>query len=174
MFLLFDIGGTTTRFAISYMGDKIDDVKLFPTNHDFSIAINEMKTVANELSKGERYHAVVGGMRAYDKKSGTLFHQPNFPMWVDAPVQQWMRETWGDVYLENDAALDGLGEAVYGAGKNYSIVGYITLSTGIGGARIVDCKLEKTEYSFEPGNMYIPSGESEVVVFEQLVSGSAI
>ena len=69
MFLLFDIGGTTTRIAISHTGDKVDDVKLFPTNHDFSQAMDEMNHVSHEFSKGEKYHAVVGGVRAFNKKT---------------------------------------------------------------------------------------------------------
>ena len=38
MFLLFDIGGTTTRMALSRTGDALDEVKLFPTNHNFTEA----------------------------------------------------------------------------------------------------------------------------------------
>ena len=151
MFLLFDIGGTTTRMAISQTGDSLDDVKIFPTNHNFSEAIVQMKTIADEFSKGEKYHAVVGGVRAYDKKRGQLFNQPNFPMWVDEPLLLKLKELFGDsVYIENDAALVGLGEAVYGAGKGSKIVAYITLSTGVGGARITNGKIDETMFD---GNM---------------------
>src|SRR3989339_806271 len=38
--------------------------------------------------------------------------------------------------IENDAAVVGLGEARYGAGKSYEIVAYLTISTGVGGAKI--------------------------------------
>ena len=175
MFLLFDIGGTTTRMAISQTGDSLDDVKIFPTNHNFSEAIVQMKTIADEFSKGEKYHAVVGGVRAYDKKRGQLFNQPNFPMWVDEPLLLKLKELFGDsVYIENDAALVGLGEAVYGAGKGSKIVAYITLSTGVGGARITNGKIDETMYSFEPGNMLISAKNGEVEYLEKLVSGTAI
>ena len=174
MFLLFDIGGTTTRFAISYTGEKVDDVKLFPTNHDFPSAIEEMKKVAQDLGKGEKYHAVVGGVRSYNKKTGTLFNQPNFPMWVDAPLLQTMKDLWGDVYIDNDCVMVGLGEAVYGGGKDHRIVAYITLSTGVGGCRITAGKVDETVYSFEPGNMIVPGYDGEIDVMENVVSGSAI
>ncbi|MDO8270236.1 MAG: ROK family protein [Candidatus Levybacteria bacterium] len=174
MFLLFDIGGTTTRMAISHTGDKVDDVKLFPTNHDFASAMEEMRKVAYEFSNGEKYHAVVGGVRAYDRKKGTLFNQPNFPMWVDAPLLETMKSMWGDVYLENDAVMVGLGEAIYGAGKGFDIVAYITLSTGVGGCRITKGRVDSTEYSFEPGNMLISDSNGGSNYLEDLVSGSAI
>lgn len=173
MFLLFDIGGTTTRLAMSLTGDKIDEVKLFPTNHNFTKAMLEMKSISQEFSKGEKYHAVVGGVRSYNKKNGELFDQPNFPLWLHEPLLSKMREMWGDVYLENDAVLDGLGEAVYGAGKNTRIVAYLTLSTGVGGCRVTGGRVDESEFSFEPGNMILNvNGQNEVV--ENLISGSAI
>ena len=173
MFLLFDIGGTTTRMAISHTGEKVDDVKLFPTNHNFYEAMEQMKNVASELSSGEKYHAVVGGVRSYNYKTGYLFDHPNIPLWVGEPLLLKMKEAWGDVYIENDCVMVGLGEAVYGAGKGNKIVAYVTLSTGVGGCRITNGKADPTEYSFEPGNMLIlgPDGQDYL---ENVVSGSAI
>lgn len=174
MFLLFDIGGTTTRLAMSHTGDKIDQVKLFPTNHDFPAAMEEMKKVAYEFSGGEKYHAVVGGVRSYDKKTGTLFSNSNFPLWVDGPLLKTMKDMWGEVFIENDCVMCGLGEAVYGAGKDNNIVAYVTLSTGVGGCRITGGKPDPTVFSFEPGNMIVPTSDGKSDVMENIVSGSAI
>jgi len=68
----------------------------------------------------------------------------------------------------------GLGEAVYGAGKGKSIVAYVTLSTGIGGAKIVDGKVEKTYFGFEPGMMLMPDREGKNEYFEKLISGKSL
>jgi len=174
MYLLFDIGGTTTRMAISHTGETVDVVKMFPTNQNFEEAMGEMGRVAAEFSNAQKYTAVVGGVRAYNKKSGMLFNQPNFPLWVDEPLLERMKEMWGRVYLENDCVMVGLGEAVYGAGKDNSIVAYITLSTGVGGCRITDGKADVTDYGFEPGNMYISGTNEEHNHLENLISGSAI
>jgi predicted NBD/HSP70 family sugar kinase len=161
--------------AISHAGNSLDEVKLFPTNHNFAEAMSQMKAIADDFSRGEKYHAVVGGVRAYDKKKGQLFNQPNFPMWVDDPLLSKFKELFGpSVYIENDAALVGLGEAVYGAGKGSKIVAYITLSTGVGGARITNGKIDETSYSFEPGNMLISAKNGEVEYLEKLVSGTAV
>lgn len=175
MFLLFDIGGTTTRMAISQTGDKLDDVKLFPTNHNFSEAMEKMHQVSDEFSNGETFHAVLGGVRSYDRQTGTLFHQPNFPLWGGEPLLATMREMWGkDVFLENDAVMVGLGEAIYGAGKGFDIVAYVTLSTGVGGCRINRGSVDDTEFSFEPGNMLVAGRNGTPVCLEQVISGSAI
>ena len=44
-------------------------------------------------------------------------------------------------FIDNDAKVAGLAEAVLGAGKGCPIVYYTTVSTGIGGALVVDGKL---------------------------------
>lgn len=44
-------------------------------------------------------------------------------------------------FIDNDANVAGLAEAVLGAGKGYPIVYYVTVSTGIGGALVVNGKL---------------------------------
>lgn len=59
------------------------------------------------------------------------------------------------MFLANDADLVGLGEAVYGAGKGYKVVAYFTVSTGVGGARIVNKRIDKGVFSFEPGWQYV-------------------
>lgn len=175
MFLLFDIGGTTTRMALSRTGDALDEVKLFPTNHNFSEAMAYMKGIAEEFSRGEKYHAVVGGVRAYDPKKGQLFNQPHFPMWVGEPLLLSMQSMWGEsVFLNNDAAMVALGEATYGAGKGKKIVAYITLSTGVGGCRIVGGKIDNAYYGFEPGNMLIGDKSGRQEYLEKLVSGTAL
>jgi len=159
--------------GLSYTGEKVDDVKLFPTNHNFAEAIEEMKKVASEFSKGEKYHAVVGGVRSYNKFTGSLFDHPTISLWVGEALLERMKEAWGDVYIENDCVMDGLGEAVHGAGKGNKIVAYITLSTGVGGCRITNGRADEAVFSFEPGNMLI-SGPDGQDYLENIVSGTAI
>ena len=74
---------------------------------------------------------------------------------------------------ENDSAIVGLGEAVYGAGKGARIVEYITVSTGVGGARFVDGKLDVSAQGFEMGHQYLGMGENAPTL-EKLISGTAI
>ena len=73
--------------------------------------------------------------------------------------------------LENDAALVGLGEATDGAGKGSAILAYVTISTGVNGARIVDGQIDRATYGFEIGEQYV---DDSARTFEELVSGRAI
>jgi predicted NBD/HSP70 family sugar kinase len=74
--------------------------------------------------------------------------------------------------IENDASLATLGEAVYGAGKGFDIVAYITISTGIGGGLVVDRKIQRKKYSFEPGHQIVNYKTREVL--HDLISGTAL
>ena len=64
------------------------------------------------------------------------------------------------VFIDNDANMAGLAEAVLGAGKDEDIVYYITHSTGIGGALIVGKKLISGQKGFagEIGNIVVKDG----------------
>ncbi|MFV0380306.1 MAG: ROK family protein [Anaerorhabdus sp.] len=60
-------------------------------------------------------------------------------------------------YIDNDANCAGLAEALVGAGKGKPIVYYVTISTGIGGAMVVNGKLVsgKSGYAGETGNLIV-------------------
>lgn len=64
------------------------------------------------------------------------------------------------VFIDNDANMAGLAEAVLGAGKDEDIVYYITHSTGIGGALIAGKKLISGQKGFagEIGNIVVKDG----------------
>jgi predicted NBD/HSP70 family sugar kinase len=66
-----------------------------------------------------------------------------------------MENTGIETYIENDTAMVGLGEAAYGAGKDFDIVAYLTISTGVGGARIVGRRIDANVFGFEPGHQII-------------------
>jgi glucokinase len=55
--------------------------------------------------------------------------------WRDFPLVEHLRDLLGGipVAMDNDANAGALGEAHYGAGRGYSPLFYMTLSTGIGG-----------------------------------------
>jgi len=76
----------------------------------------------------------------------------NLPDWNDKPFLDQVAKSLGaEVFFENDAALVGLGEAHFGAGKDAEIVVYMTVSTGVGGSRIVDGEIDRSMNGFEPG-----------------------
>ncbi len=84
-------------------------------------------------------------------------------------------------YIDNDANVAGLAEAVLGAGKGYESVYYITISTGIGGAYIYQGKVigGNRNHAGEVGNMIVDSnapkiGGMNAGAIETIASGTAL
>ncbi len=156
MYVVFDIGGTKTRLAYSKDGVDIGEPIIIPTPKDFEEGMAVFEESFKELSRKKLVKAVAGGIRRLDPKKEMLLPDFRLPDWSGKPLKQKLEQmTSVSVYLENDTAMVGLGEAVVGAGKDYRIVVYITISTGVGGARIVDKKLDEKVLGFEPGHQII-------------------
>ena len=150
MYLLFDIGGTKTRLALSKDGKKFGDVVIIETPQKFEEGISVFKKAVEELTKGEKITKAVGAISGpLNREHSMVINAPNLKGWNNKPLQKELKKILSaPVVIENDAALVGLGEAVYGAGKGYDIVAYITVSTGVGGARIVNKAIDVSAMGF--------------------------
>lgn len=170
--LLFDIGGTKTRLAISQDKESISEPLLLETDKNYQKGVDLLIKSASNLVKFEELEIAAGGIAGpLDRDKSCLVGSPNLPDWIAKPLKKDLEKILGKrVLLENDAALAGLGEATYGAGKGFSIVSYLTVSTGVGGVRVVDGKIDKNFYGFEPGHQIIDSFKT----LESLISGTAI
>ena len=156
MNLLFDIGGTKTRFAISRDGNSFEEPVIFETQKNFDAAMREYKSRVDTLVTGEKIEKSVGGIRRLNAEKNAILPDFRLPDWSEKPLKKKLSEvTGGEVFLENDTALVGLGEAVAGAGKDKNIVVYMTISTGVGGVRIVNKKIDENVFGFEPGHQII-------------------
>ena len=67
-------------------------------------------------------------------------------------------------YLENDANVAGLAEALVGAGKGLQTVFYVTISTGIGGVLVFDGKTVSGKHGFggEIANIVIDRNREKI------------
>lgn len=156
MYILFDIGGTKTRVAYSKDGLSFKEPLVCNTEKDFSTALTTMVELFRKAAAGGSVKAAAGGVRALDRDKKKLRPHPHYPLWVGEPLHEELEKMLGvPVYLENDAALAGLGEAVVGAGQGFPIVAYLTVSTGVGGARIINGAVDFSAQGFEPGNQII-------------------
>lgn len=157
MYLLFDVGGTNTRVAVSRDNQTIETSKTFPTNPDYKIGYDKICEVGIELAKGEHISKIAGGLAgALDRQKTQLLTAPNLNGWSNQPIKSDLQKRFEvPVYLENDTAMGALGEAVFGTGRNYEIVAYLALGTGLGGCRIVHGKMDHSALGFEPGHQYI-------------------
>ena len=138
-FLLFDLGGTKMRVALSRDGSALDEVKSVPTPARFDEGVDTLLRVAREVLGAHTPVAVVGGIGwVLDKSRSHIFRstKANLLDWNDKPLRGELEKRLNaPVRLENDSVLAALGEAVRGAGKGHNIVAYYTVSTGVGGAR---------------------------------------
>lgn len=176
-----DLGGTKIYTAIARTGsDIVAEVKL-PTDaraskeRVFENVCCSVKLACAQAGIAPSKLAAIGiGVPGpIDYTTGTVRVCPNIPSWKKVPVHELLQERFGvPVTVENDARVAGLAEARYGAGKGFSHVFYTTVSTGIGGAIVIDGRIYHgaTGGAGEIGQTRLPDG----TLFERSAAGPAI
>ncbi|MBI1975724.1 MAG: ROK family protein [Candidatus Vogelbacteria bacterium] len=158
MHIIFDIGGTKMRIAGVHNDGIFSEPFVFPTPvDDFNVGMEILADAAHKLSGGEPIQSAAGGVAGpFDPGKTMLVNAPNIPGWIRMPLKKELEHRLGaSVLLENDVAMSALGEALVGAGKGFSIIAYVSVGTGVGGARIVDGKIDRNRYGFEIGHQII-------------------
>jgi predicted NBD/HSP70 family sugar kinase len=159
--ILFDIGATKTRMAYSSDGEIFEEPRVFETPKNYEEGFKLFAETAKELAKGREIKKIAGGMSR------------SISGWTEENLKDDLYKTFGaDIFIENDAAIVGLGEANWGAGRGFEIVAYITVSTGVGGARIVNGKIDERAIGFEPGKQIIDMDSGKNL--EDMISGRAL
>lgn len=174
MYLLIDIGGTNLRVGTSLDLHHLDKVESKPTPKSYKDGLKLIGEIVKLLNCADIDGCCVGISGSLDKDKTSLTASPHLEDWINQPLKEALaKKLKCPVYLENDAALAGLGEASFGAGQNYSIVAYLTVSTGVGGARVVDQAIDQSSLGFEPGHQII-SSKGHFKELEDYVSGSGL
>lgn len=181
MFLSVDIGGTYTRVGISADGKKISKKIKFGTPKNYDDGLDQLEEAIEEITGGKIPRKIaVGAASPIDYVKGTMMKPPALRKWAGHSIRKELEvRLHTDVHLENDAALGALGEAHTSRRKKYKVVAYITLSTGIGGARIVNGRIDYHATPMEPGHQILdPKGRfwpgcGQKGCFEALGSGRA-
>lgn len=145
------------RIGISTNGDTVDSYRKVLTPQDFEEGIKTIKQLADELSQGQKIEGVAGGVAViFDKTKSLILHSPHLPNWINKPLKTELENMFGTaVFLDNETAIAGLGEATKGAGVGKNIVAYLPIGTGVGGVRIVSGKIDENCLGFEPGHQII-------------------
>lgn len=163
MFIVCDIGGTKTRLSCATNKELVGETIVFPTEQDFEIEKIKLKEAVQKLSgttTAELFICGLPGALSIEKKE--LVNAPNLPLWEGRNIEEELATLLTlPVSMLNDTALVGLGEAHFGAGRGYAIVAYVTVSTGVGGARIVNKKIDESVFGFEPGHQIIEGKDLE-------------
>ena len=182
-YIIFDIGGTKTRVARTHDLETYEEPVKFDTVPDGGAGIEKFIEVVKEVSQGEPITGMAGGLRGIlDREKTMMVSDPGGALkgWENEPLANILSEAFdAQVFFENDAAIVGLGEAVFGAGKGSEIVAYHTVSTGVGGAKIEHGKVDESAAGFEPGHQTLDIDRSifndgTTHTLENLVSGTAL
>lgn len=172
MYAAVDIGGTKTLVAVfDPNGNIVEQVK-FPTPPNYEDFKQQLAGNVAQLTTKEFVAGAIGIRGNVDRSAG-LALQDDVLAWRNAPVRDDCKQTFGcEFALENDSKLAGLSEAMRVKDK-YRKALYVTISTGIGSAFVVDGKLDPDTQDSEIGkNVYEHDGE--VRQLEDFASGKAI
>ncbi len=186
--LVLDLGGTQLRLALANRDGKLLSRYAAPTQAAQSQRrlIGRINRAIREITSDIDLKQVLGMGVAVaglvNPETGVLLCSPNLPRLSNVRLKALLeREIKAPVWLANDASLAALGEHRFGAGRGFSHLVYITVSTGIGGGVIIDngLFLGGQGYAAEIGHMVIdPDGPrcacGNMGCLEAFASGSAI
>ncbi|MGH9129062.1 MAG: ROK family protein [Acidimicrobiales bacterium] len=141
-----DVGGTHMRAAVVDPLGKVLDARRTPTPHedphpDALVAL--IRSVLDLPAGGDVSQAVVGLPGQVNYRTGSLEWAPHIPSsWVQELTAVGLSLVLGsEVLLANDADLAAVGEAYFGAGRGYSDVAFVTISTGLGAGVVLGGKV---------------------------------
>jgi len=186
-YISVDIGGTKCAVSLwqedcpANPPEMLKKIK-FATLPTPEATIAQLVSHAKDLSEGQAIDAVgisCGG--PLNSKKGLLLCPPNLPGWINIDIVTPFREAVGaPAYLQNDANACALAEWLWGAGKGYRNVVFLTFGTGMGGGLILDGKLYcgTSDMGGEVGHMRVaedgPVGFGKRGSFEGYCSGGGM
>lgn len=180
-----DLGGTNVRAAIVDENGMILSMKKEASEPDKGAkhVVAKMISLIESLDGYEQCEGIGMGIPGpIDTVKGSIIVSTNLPKLVGYPLANEMSKHFNKpVFMDNDVKVAALGEAVLGAGKGYPIVYYVTISTGIGGALVVDKKVISGQngHAGEVGNICVDRSREKynilnVGAVENEASGTAI
>ncbi len=189
LFGVVDIGGTKIVAGIATAGEILATTKIATDVFDGADAVTARITTAirdvqRQLSLESRTLDGVGVSvpGPLDSTLGVVSFSPNLH-WVDYPIAARLSAALEGVpvVIDDDGNCAGHGEAAFGAGIGYRHQVYLTISTGIGGAVILDGRVHRgfCDAAGEVGHMTIVPGGPDCLCgnsgcLEALASGTAI
>ncbi|MCS7176500.1 MAG: ROK family protein [Candidatus Kapabacteria bacterium] len=181
-----DIGGTKTLvLACDADGAEIHR-EGFPTPQSLATGLKQLMEAIERVSAGAPIAAIgisIGGPIDRERDTVSPLHQPE---WRDVPLRQLLQERFRcPCRIEVDTDAAALGEWYFGGVRDSPLV-YVTLSTGVGGALLLEGSLYRGADGYHPelGHQVVPNefGDPHPVTcscgatncLEALISGRAL
>jgi len=152
-----DIGGTNLRAAVVSKEGKIVEMFKIENQVEKGAAYNLEKLVSQIKTQWNSYEIEkvgVGAPGPLDLKAGKLLNPVNLKGWENFNIKEFLSKKLNlPVKVNNDANVAGLAESIVGSAKECELVFYITVSTGVGGALILNNKIINGAHS-QAGEIY--------------------
>ncbi|HUJ21569.1 MAG TPA: ROK family protein [Bryobacteraceae bacterium] len=179
--LAVDIGGTQFSVAL-FEGDRMARRETRPTDREGARdwMLEHVVKIARGWQRDTPYKRCgIGFGGPVDFRNQRVAFSTHVGGWNDFRLTEFLsRELGVPAIMDNDANAGALGEAMYGAGKGYSPLFYMTLSTGIGGGIFADGDIWRGAdgWAGEIGHLTIRPGGPECLCkargcFERMCSG---
>ncbi|MEZ5426967.1 MAG: ROK family protein [Pyrinomonadaceae bacterium] len=142
-----DIGGTKIALALENPAGERVASRRVPTQADLGpdrVLSNIHRALEEMLAETQTEPVAVGLVSPgpIDIERGLVLSPTNLPNWDEFPIVELVEKKLGvPVIFDNDANAAALGEYFEGAGRGFRDIFYVTISTGIGGAIILDGQL---------------------------------
>lgn len=155
-YLGIEIGGTKLQIVVGDAAAKIVQrhrLTVDPARGAAGIR-EQIETTVAELARTGKPAAVgVGFGGPVDWQTGKICRSHQIEGWSEFDLGHWLQaQINAPVFVDNDANVAALGEALHGAGRNANSSFYVTLGSGVGGGLVVG------------GNIYhgVKPGEAEI------------
>ena len=144
-FIAVDLGGTNIRAALVDEDGKILDVKKDATEATLGKehVMEKMEKLIASLNGYESAEGIGLGIPGpTDTVNGKIIISNNLPDLVAYPIADRIRKHFNKpTFMANDVKVAGLAEALLGEGRGKNNLYYLTISTGVAGAMILDGKV---------------------------------
>ena len=180
-----DIGGTNSRIALVDENMNIVERTQFRTDaHDPIPTIVRLSEALKDMAGDKELVGMgVSCPGPLDLINGKVLNTPNLhDSWQDFPIAGEIEKVTGiPTYLENDANLAALAEAVVGERRDYNYVQFLTISTGLGSGQVINHKIYQGAHGYGHEVAYAPlwrNGPQHGKIYpggvEAICSGTAI
>ena len=151
MYLIgIDVGGMSIKGGLVDISGNILYKTSIPTTEKYTAEYSiseDIKKVIDLVLEGAKADIKqvkgigIGQPGSIDSKRGIIRYSNNISL-ERVPVADELHKYFDvPIYLNNDANCAALGEYVFGAGKGYKDIVFVTLGTGVGTGFIIDGKL---------------------------------